>query len=319
MERQPATDVMDFGSTTKLAARLMEELSRVVFGAEEAVRVVVIAALSGQHLLIEDVPGVGKTMMAKGLARLLGASVSRVQGQPDLLPTDIIGVSIFRDGAFEFRKGPIFANVVLCDELNRTPPRTQAALLEAMEERQVSYDGATYPLPRPHLVIATQNPFSSIGVFPLVESQVDRFGLSTSIGYPPARDEESLAVMKGTEEVVESLEPICDTGRWSAAQEATRAVRVGEATASYAVAVVRATREHPGITLGASPRASISLLNAARAQAVIRERPFVTPQDVKDVAIPVLAHRLMVTQPPAHRYVREILDQVPVPVDADKG
>ena len=218
----------------------------------------------GGHLLIEDVPGVGKTVLARALAASLGAELSRVQGHPDLLPSDVTGVSVFSPdtGSWDFRPGPVFAHVVLVDELNRTPPRTQSALLETMEEQQVSVDGQTWPLPRPHLVIATQNPRSQRGTFPLVESQLDRFAIATSIGYPDADNEAQLARHQAGKFALAELTPVCTTQGWWHAQAATESVLVSPAVAQYAVQLCRATRSAPGVRLGASPRAAIWLIRS---------------------------------------------------------
>jgi MoxR-like ATPase len=218
-----------------------------------------------------------------------------VQGHPDLLPSDVTGVSVFSPdtGSWDFRPGPVFAHVVLVDELNRTPPRTQSALLETMEEQQVSVDGQTWPLPRPHLVIATQNPGSQRGTFPLVESQLDRFAIATSIGYPDAENEAQLARHHAGKFALAELTPVCTTQVWGQAQAATESVLVSPAVAQYAVQLCRATRSAPGVRLGASPRAAIWLIKAAQAHAVLSARSFVAPDDVKAVAIGCLAHRLL--------------------------
>ncbi len=233
-----------------------------------------VAALSGSHLLIEDVPGVGKTVLARALAVSLGVQLSRVQGHPDLLPSDVTGVTVFAPDTrtWDFRPGPVFAHVVLLDELNRTPPRTQSALLEAMEEQQVSVDGESWPLPRPHLVIGTQNPVGQLGTYPLVESQLDRFGLSTSIGYPDAEVEARLVLHNGGRYALDSLEPVSDPVQWERTIRSTAAVRVAPAVADYAVALVRATRSAGTVRLGASPRAGISLIRSAQAYAVLGGR-----------------------------------------------
>jgi MoxR-like ATPase len=290
-----ATSTVDIDQAVTLGQALLDGLADVMLGTKSALRAAVIAALSGGHLLIEDVPGVGKTVLAKALAVSLGAELSRIQGHPDLLPSDVTGVSVYSPdtGTWEFRKGPVFAHVVLVDELNRTPPRTQSALLETMEEQQVSVDGLAVPLPRPHFVIATQNPHSQLGTFPLVESQLDRFAIATTIGYPDAINEIRLAMQSGGRYALADLKAICDPVSWSDAQRATEAVHVTESVASYAVDLCRASRDAPGVLLGASPRAAIWLIRAAQAEAVLSSRHYATPDDVKAVAVGCLAHRLI--------------------------
>jgi MoxR-like ATPase len=278
-----------------LGRNLHVALSSVLLGTPKAVTMAVVAAMSGNHLLIEDVPGVGKTVLARALATALGVPLSRVQGHPDLLPSDVTGVTVFSPdtGTWEFRPGPVFGHVVLLDELNRTPPRTQSALLEAMEEQQVSVDGESWPLPHPHLVIGTQNPVGQLGTYPLVESQLDRFGLSTSIGYPDADVETQLVLHNGGRYALDGMAPVADPTQWAAAIDATASVRVVGAVAEYAVALVRATRTAGTVRLGASPRAAISLIRCAQAYAVVSGRPYVTPQDIQAVATACLAHRLI--------------------------
>ena len=285
----PIEDAID------LARELHAALSGVLLGTPVAVTTAVVAALSGSHLLIEDVPGVGKTVLARALAGALGAQLSRVQGHPDLLPSDITGVTVYSPdtGTWEFRPGPVFANVVLLDEMNRTPPRTQSALLESMEEQQVSVDGESWPLPHPHLVIGTQNPIGQVGTYPLAESQLDRFGLSTSIGYPDADVETSLVLHHGGRYALDSLQPVADTARWERAIAATADVLVVRDVAEYAVTLVRATRTTGSVRLGASPRAAISLLRSSQAHAVLSGRAYVTPGDVQAVAVACLSHRLI--------------------------
>src|ERR1700689_718058 len=223
--------VRDLDDAVALGQALVRNLRQVVFGSEGALVAAAVAALSGGHLLIEDVPGVGKTVLARTLAASLGADLSRVQGHPDLLPSDITGVSVFMPdtGSWDFRPGPVFAHVVLVDELNRTPPRTQSALLETMEEQQVSVDGQSWPLPRPHMVVATQNPRSQRGTFPLVESQLDRFAIATAIGYPDAAQEAQLVLQQGGKFALDTLSPVSTTERWLEAQRATEAVPVSPA------------------------------------------------------------------------------------------
>jgi MoxR-like ATPase len=303
-----------------LGQALVQNLQRVVFGSKEAVTAAAIAALCGGHLLIEDVPGVGKTVLARALATSLGAELSRIQGHPDLLPSDITGTSVFTPdtAGWEFRRGPLFAAVVLVDELNRTPPRSQAALLEAMEERQVTVDGQSWPLPRPHLVVATQNPLSQHGTFPLVESQLDRFAVATSIGYPSAEDEAELALHAGGTYALADLGPVCTHQEWLRAQRAAESLPVERSVVDYAVEICRASRRASGVLLGASPRASIWLLRAAQAHAVLASRDYVVPDDVKAMAVACLAHRIQTGEGEggmdhATAVVRTLLEATPAP------
>ena len=323
-QREPAdlTNVVgdgarDMEAAIALGRSLVDNLSRVLLGTPGALTAAAMAALSGGHLLIEDVPGVGKTVLARALASSLGAELSRVQGHPDLLPSDVTGVSVFAPdtGTWEFRPGPVFAHVVLVDELNRTPPRTQAALLETMEEQQVSVDGESWPLPHPHLVIATQNPFSQLGTYPLVESQLDRFALATAIGYPDSDTEARLVQHGGGKFALGELRPVCTTSEWLGAQRATESVAVAPSVAEYAVALCRSSRSAPGVRLGASPRAAIWLIRSAQAHAVLSERSFVTPDDVKAVAVACLAHRLLTDEGVEQgvAVVRSLLDTTPAP------
>jgi MoxR-like ATPase len=291
-----APDQGDLGPVVELSRALHANLQQVVLGTPGAVTVTVVAALSGGHLLLEDVPGVGKTVLARTLAASLGATLSRVQGHPDLLPSDVTGVSVYSpdSGAWEFRPGPVFAHIVLLDELNRTPPRTQSALLESMEEQQVTVDGDSWALPRPHLVLATQNPVGQLGTFPLVESQLDRFALSTPLGYPDAETETRLALRQGGREALAGVQPICKVDDWARAIAISRTVAVAPPVAQYAVALARSTRQAPGVRLGASPRASITLVRSAQAHALLFGRQYVSPIDIQAMAVPTLAHRLVV-------------------------
>jgi MoxR-like ATPase len=307
------------GAATRLAAALIDNLERVVRGKPDAVRLALVAVLSGGHLLIEDVPGVGKTLLAKSLARSVGGSFRRIQGTPDLLPGELTGVSMFHGARaeWEFRPGPLFANVVLVDEVNRATPRTQSALLEAMEERQVTVDGTTRPLPEPFFLVATQNPFEHVGTFPLIEGQRDRFAVVVQMGHPDRATERELLLGNGGEDVLAALEPVTDPVGLRGAIAAVRRVHCEPALADYVVAVADETRVHPDVIIGASPRASLALLHAAQAQAAIVGRVFVTPDDVKMIAVPALAHRLILRDGPdlatATAVVHGVLDSVPVP------
>src|SRR5580698_7378926 len=286
--------VRDLDDAVALGQALVQNLRRVVLGSRGALTAAAMAALSGGHLLIEDVPGVGKTVLARALAVSLGADLSRIQGHPDLLPSDVTGVSVFSPdtGTWEFKPGPVFAHVVLVDELNRTPPRTQAALLETMEEQQVSADGESWALPVPHMVIATQNPHSQLGTYPLVESQLDRFALATAVGYPDADVETQIVLQHGGRPALTDLRPVCTTAQWQGAQLATQTVVVSESVAAYAVALCRGSRGVAGVRLGASPRAAIWLVRTAQAHAILSGRGYVTPGDVKAMALACLSHRL---------------------------
>ncbi|MBI3976635.1 MAG: MoxR family ATPase [Chloroflexi bacterium] len=317
-------NVIDGGyQVREVAARVQEQIGRVIVGKGSAIELLVAAVFAEGHVLFEDVPGIGKTSLAKALARSLGCTFQRVQCTPDLLPSDVTGVSYFNQQtqAFQFRPGPVFAQVVLADEINRATPRTQSALLEAMEERQVTVDGETRPLPRPFVVLATQNPVELEGTFPLPEAQLDRFLVRLRLGYP-TRDEEAQIARRFQEaNPLADLAPVAAADELAAVSRVCRRVFVGEPVEVYLIEIVRATRHRPGVELGASPRATLALLHAAQALAAIRGQGFVRPDDVKDLAVPVLAHRLIVGAAGRLRgqrdeeIVREILAQVPVPVE----
>jgi len=304
-----------------VAERLGRNVERVLVGKRSIVELAVVALLCEGHLLIEDVPGIGKTTLARALAQSIGGSFRRLQCTPDLLPSDVTGVSVFdqRTADFTFRPGPIFSNVLLADEINRATPRTQSAVLEAMQEAQVSVDGVTRQLPRPFVVLATQNPVELEGTFPLPEAQLDRFLMRLSLGYPSEADEEAL-VARGTRAFSEGLEAVVGCEEVLAAIGDSSRVRVHDDVGRYLVKVTRATRGDSDVRLGASPRATLALHRAAQAWAAIRGRDYVLPDDVKRLAVPVLAHRLIVSLEARLRgrdaaaIVESILDSVPVPV-----
>ncbi len=307
------------------AERVVANIRKVIVGKPEVAELVLVALLCEGHVLLEDVPGVGKTMLAKTVARSLGSTFHRLQFTPDLLPSDVTGLHIFNQKAqeFEFRPGPIFAQVVLADEINRATPRTQSALLECMEERQVTLEGETRPLPRPFLVLATQNPIELEGTFPLPEAQLDRFMLKLSIGYPSAEEERSLLQRFGAASPLDDLAPVLQPEELTHLQGLSRGVYVSPAVEEYVVAIVRATRQHPLVRLGASPRGTLALHRGAQALAAIRGRAFVKPDDVKYLAAPVLAHRLICSAEAtlrgrtAESIVGEAVASVPVPVESD--
>ena len=275
--------------------RVLANVRKVIVGKDEQIRLTILALLCEGHVLIEDVPGVGKTMLARSIARSIGCSFSRVQFTPDMLPSDVTGVSIFnqKNLEFEFRPGPVMAQIVLTDEINRATPKTQSALLEAMEEGQITVDTRTYDLPRPFTVLATQNPIEYEGTFPLPEAQVDRFMLRIQLGYPVKRQEMEIMVLQQEAHPIHSLEQVATLEELLTAQRALIGVYVNDLVRAYVVDIVRATREHPDIYLGASPRGSLALFKTARAWAALEGRDFVTPDDIKALAGPVLAHRLI--------------------------
>ncbi|HSL10500.1 MAG TPA: MoxR family ATPase [Actinomycetota bacterium] len=310
---------------TSVFRRLVDNVGLVIAGNDAAVEMAAICLFAEGNLLLEGVPGVGKTTLARALAVSLGGRFSRVQATPDLLPSDLTGISVYDQahGEFRFVPGPVFANVVLVDEINRTPPRTQSALLEPMEERQVTVDGVTHPLPAPYVVIATENPIEQHGTYPLPEGQLDRFALAVRVDYPDDDGATALVRRQLHRHPLEDLSAVLEPDQVIAAQHAVRSVHVDDKVVAYAVALATATREAPDVALGASPRASLWLVRCAQARAIGLGRDYVLPDDVKALAEPVLAHRLVPTTRAAagvtRQVVRRVLDEVPVPLHAAAG
>ena len=313
---------MQLAQVQEHAGRILDEVERAVVGKRDALELVLLGLLADGHVLLEDYPGLAKTLTARSFAQVTQTGFNRIQFTPDLMPSDVTGSSIWnqRDGDFEFRPGPIFTNLLLADEINRAPPKTQAALLEAMQERQVTIEGVTHQLARPFLVLATQNPIEYEGTYPLPEAQLDRFLLRVSFGYPSRSDEWEVLSrrMERREDEVE-LTPVVDGQTLLALQTAIEDVHVSDAVGAYIVDLVTATRTSTSTTVGASPRGSLAVLKLARCKAALAGRDFVTPEDVKAVAVPGLAHRLMlkpelwVQQLAAEDIVRELLETVPTP------
>jgi MoxR-like ATPase len=312
----------DFGWFERQFSQIRSNVEQVIQGKSGEVGLALSTLVAEGHLLIEDVPGVGKTMLAKALARSIDCSFRRIQFTPDLLPTDITGVNVFNQerGDFEFKPGAIFANIVLGDEINRASPKTQSALLESMEEHQVTVDGISYQLGVPFMVVATQNPIEHEGTYPLPEAQLDRFMMRLSIGYPSPEAEADILATHGTASTLEDIGPVTDASGVGRLIEVARQTYVADSLRRYIVELAEATRRHADVYLGASPRAAIMLLRAARAVAAAQGRDYVTPDDIKQVAVPVLHHRLIISADAAmsgrsaETVLREVMEDVPVPV-----
>lgn len=314
-------NALNFG----LCQKIVENISRVIVGKEQSIELLLVALLSDGHVLIEDIPGLGKTLLAKSLAKSMGGSFRRVQFTPDLLPADITGFNVYNQqtGQFTFQSGPVMTHILLADEINRTIPRTQSSLLEAMEERQVTVDGKTYPLPHPFFVMATQNPIELEGTFPLPEAQLDRFLLKVRLGYPE-KDEE-IAIMERFQEKdpLSELEPVANPGELVELQHARKRIHLSHPVEEYITNIVRATRNHSSLRLGASPRGSLGLMRSGQALAALRGRQYVLPDDIKSLVLPVLAHRLIVKEEdrlrgetPEH-FLEEIIHQIPILVPTE--
>jgi len=306
----------------KLISDIQENIEKVIVGKSGAIRLILTALLAGGHVLIEDVPGVGKTTLVSCLARSLNLSFKRIQFTPDILPSDITGFSIynFKTGEMEFRPGMIMSQVVLADEINRTSPKTQASLLEVMEEHQVTVDGKTYPVPQPFMVLATQNPVEYIGTFPLPEAQLDRFFIKISIGYPSKREEMFILSRFQTQNPIKDLEPVADAQQILELQQQVKHIKVADAIKEYIAEMVAYTREHNDLTLGVSPRGALALMKASQTCALLEGRDYVIPDDVQKMVSPVLSHRLILKpearlkEMTAERILKSILNSIYVPV-----
>jgi MoxR-like ATPase len=319
---EPGSQRIESATAAETIQAIVDNLGRVVHAPDETLRLCVLCLVGEGHLILEDFPGVGKTMLAKALARSLDVSFSRMQFTPDLLPSDVTGVNVFnqRSNEFEFRPGPVFANLLLVDEINRASPKTQAALLECMQEQQVTTDGVTNQLARPFMVMATQNPIEYEGTYPLPEAQLDRFTMRIAIGYPPLSEEAKMLTEQTADPPLEALEPVANAADAIALADEAKAIFVEESLNRYVVALLRATRSDSRLYLGASPRAGIAILRVAKARALADARSFLEPDDIKAVAVAVLAHRLILapearsTGLTGEQIIRETLDKTPVPV-----
>ncbi len=305
--------------------KLCDNIARVIVGKDDVIRLVVVGLLAKGHILVEDIPGIGKTTLANALAKSLDCSFQRVQFTSDLLPSDILGISIYnpKENTFEFQKGPIFANVVLADEINRTTPKTQSSLLECMNDRQVSIDSATYPLPQPFIVIATQNPVEHYGTFPLPDSQLDRFMLRITIGYPRPEEEEKLLQSRKGQDPLESIEPVLTVHDVLELQGAVDDVRMDSSLTAYIMDIVTATRKSSLIEVGVSPRGSLHMYKLAQAHALAHGRDYCVPDDIKNMAVPAFAHRVVLSSDygpraphatSADHVIENIVESVPVPL-----
>jgi len=308
-----------------LCKEIMENMSRVIVGKQSAIELLLVALLADGHVLLEDVPGLGKTLIAKSLARSIGGTFKRVQFTPDLLPSDITGFNIYnqKEGTFTFQAGPVMTNVLLADEINRTIPRTQSSLLESMEERQVTVDGQTLDLPHPFFVIATQNPIELEGTFPLPEAQLDRFLLKIHLGYPARKEEISILERFQQEDPLTTLEAVANSEEITRLQKARKGIHISHPVREYIAEIAEATRNHKGLRFGTSPRGSLGLMRAGQALAALRGRDYVLPDDIKYLCFPVLSHRLILKDDERLRgrlpenIVKEIVSQVPVPAPID--
>ena len=317
---QTTVDITRF---QKLAGQLRDNVQRVIVGKSDVINLAIIAVVCRGHVLVDDVPGIGKTTMAKALAQSLGCTFNRIQFTPDLMPTDVLGVNFYnqKSGDFEFRAGPIFSQVVLADEINRATPRTQSALLEAMQERQATVDGLTRRLSEPFMVLATQNPLALEGTFPLPEAQLDRFMVRVRLGYPTPEEESDILLRFERDSMLPDLEPVTGSEELREMQETVTSVRVDDIVRNYIVAIAQSSRTNDALTLGASPRAAMSLYKTAQARAALEGRDFVTPDDVKELAESVLAHRFILSSNSRLRgrtpenIITEILNLVPVPLE----
>ena len=318
---------MDIEKVAQMANLIVDEVETVIVGKRKTIELILVALLAGGHVLVEDIPGVGKTTLAKAFAKSIGCSFKRIQFTPDLLPADIIGVSVFnqKTSDFEFRKGPVFASIVLADEINRATPKTQSSLLECMEEFQATVDGITYEMPKPFLVIATENPVEYRGTHPLPESQLDRFLMCLDVGYPDKQEEIVIIDRQSEEHPIKKVKPVVDTPDIIFLQEAVKEVFVEDTIKDYIVEIINSSRTHPQVALGSSPRGSLALFRCSRALAAIRGCDFVVPDDVKSLAAAILGHRIVLKPETKLRGIRaqevvdEILKTIDVPIAPNRG